>query len=302
MESAMRNPSAAAAPAAEGVPGVQAGDARTPDTRPGDTRPGDTQPGRTRSGQTAVAALAVEELTWRVGGRAIVDRVGFAAEPGELLAVIGPNGAGKTSLFNLISGLIRPDSGRIALGGHDVTRLPTHRRVRHGLGRTFQTSSVFPGLTVAENAQLAAQAALAGPLGCLAVWRRIGRPARDRAAEALERCRLGHRARARAGSLSHGEKRKLELAILLAAEPSVLLLDEPMAGMAMEEVPELTQLIREVHRDGATILMVEHHMEVVLGLAQRVAVLHHGALLACDRPAVVVDDPTVREAYLGEPL
>ncbi|HZP51668.1 ABC transporter ATP-binding protein [Actinocrinis sp.] len=293
----MGNPSAAAAPAAEAAPGAQGDDARA-----GDARPGDAQRGWTGLGQRPVPALAIEELTWRVGGRAIVDRVGFAAEPGELLAVIGPNGAGKTSLFNLISGLIRPDEGRIALGGHDVTRLPTHRRVRHGLGRTFQTSSVFPGLSVAENAQLAAQAALAGPLGCLAVWRRIGRPARERAQQALERCRLGHRAFARAGSLSHGEKRKLELAILLAAKPSVLLLDEPMAGMAMEEVPELTELIREVHRDGATILMVEHHMEVVLGLAQRVAVLHHGALLACDRPAAVVDDPTVREAYLGEPL
>ncbi len=278
----VQNASAAAAPAAEERDGVGAG--------------------RTRSGHRPVPALAVEELTWRVGGRAIVDEIGFAAAPGELLAVIGPNGAGKTSLFNLISGLTRPDSGRVLLGGTDVTRLPTHRRVRHGLGRTFQTSSVFPGMTVEQNAQLAAQAALAGPLGCLAVWRRIGRPACERAAEALERTRLAHRASARAGSLSHGEKRKLELAILLAARPSVILLDEPMAGMAVEEVPELTELIREVHRDGATVLMVEHHMEVVLGLAQRVAVLHHGALLACDRPAAVVDDPTVREAYLGEPL
>ncbi|MBS2962676.1 ABC transporter ATP-binding protein [Actinocrinis puniceicyclus] len=247
-------------------------------------------------------ALAVEELTWRIGGRAIVDGVAFAAAPGELLAVIGPNGAGKTSLFNLISGLTRPDSGRILLGGRDVTRLAPHRRVRHGLGRTFQTSSVFPGLTVAENVQLAAQAAVSGPIGALAVWRRIGGPARDRAADALERTRLAHRARALAGALSHGEKRKLELAILLAAGPSVILLDEPMAGMAVEEVPDLSELIRQVHRDGATILMVEHHIEVVLGLAERIAVLHHGALLACDRPAAVVDDPAVREAYLGEPL
>ncbi|HEV2346881.1 MAG TPA: ABC transporter ATP-binding protein [Actinocrinis sp.] len=247
-------------------------------------------------------ALAVEELTWRVGGRAVVDRVGFAVAPGELLAVIGPNGAGKTTLFNLVSGLLRPDSGRIMLAGREVTRLPTHRRVRHGLGRTFQTSSVFPEMTVAQNAQLAAQAAIAGPYGSLKVWTRIGRPARERAAEALERTRLARRADARAGALSHGEKRKLELAILLAGRHRVLLLDEPMAGMAAEEVPELTELIREVHRDGATILMVEHHMEVVLGLAQRVAVLHHGALLACDRPAAVVDDPAVREAYLGEPL
>ena len=247
-------------------------------------------------------ALEVADLVWRAGGRTVVDGVALSAAPGEFLAVIGPNGAGKTTLFNLISGLIRPAGGRILLGGRDVTRLPTHRRARLGLGRTFQTSSVFAGLTVAQNAELAAQVALSGPLGALAVWARIGRPARERAAAALERCGLGHRAAGRAGVLSHGEKRKLELALLLAGRPGVILLDEPMAGLAMEEVPELTALIREVHRDGATILMVEHHMDVVLGLAERVAVLHHGALLACDRPAAVVADPAVREAYLGEPL
>ncbi|HEY3867068.1 MAG TPA: ABC transporter ATP-binding protein [Actinocrinis sp.] len=247
-------------------------------------------------------ALAVRELTWRVGGRAIVDRVGLAVAPGELLAVIGPNGAGKTSLFNLVTGLVRPSSGRIELGGRDVTRLPAHRRVRAGLGRTFQTSSVFPAMTVAQNVELAAQAALSGPAAAVAVWARIGRRARERAARCLERTRLADRAGAVAGSLAHGEKRKLELAVLLAGEPSVILLDEPMAGMAVEEVPELSELIREVHRGGATVLMVEHHMQVVLGLAQRVAVLHHGALLACGPPRQVAEDPVVREAYLGEPL
>jgi branched-chain amino acid transport system ATP-binding protein len=252
--------------------------------------------------QPAPPALAVSELTWRVGGRAIVDRVSLAAAPGELLAVIGPNGAGKTSLFNLVTGLVRPSAGRIALGGRDVTRLPAHRRVRAGLGRTFQTSSVFPAMTVAQNVELAAQAALSGPAAAVTVWARIGRRARERAARCLERTRLADRAAAVAGSLSHGEKRKLELAVLLAGEPSVILLDEPMAGMAVEEVPELSELIREVHRGGATILMVEHHMQVVLGLAQRVAVLHHGALLACGPPEQVAEDPVVREAYLGEPL
>jgi branched-chain amino acid transport system ATP-binding protein len=213
-----------------------------------------------------------------------------------------------------------------------VTALPAHRRVRHGLGRTFQTSSVLPGRTVAQNAELAAQAAISGPYGSLRPWTRIGPRARTAAAEALERTRLSADADRPAGSLSHGGKRKLELAILLAGraarpapaavaaagreEPSggggtramrgpagqVLLLDEPMAGMAVEEVPELTALIREIHAAGATILMVEHHMEVVLGLAERIAVLHHGALLACDTPSAVTENPTVREAYLGEPL
>lgn len=247
-------------------------------------------------------ALAVHGLAWRVGGRAVIDAVDLAVAPGELLAVIGPNGAGKTSLFNLVTGLTRPDAGRIELAGRDVTRLPAHRRIRAGLGRTFQTSSVFPGLTVAQNVELAAQAALGGPVGALAVWARIGRAARRCAADCLDRTRLGDRAAAPAGSLSHGEKRKLELAILLAGRPSVILLDEPMAGMAVEEVPDLTGLIRRLHREGATILMVEHHMQVVLGLAQRIAVLHHGALLACGEPAAVAGDPAVREAYLGEPL
>jgi branched-chain amino acid transport system ATP-binding protein len=267
----------------------------TPAVTAGDTRP----------------ALALAGLGWRVGGRTVLDRVDLEARPGELLAVIGPNGAGKTSLFNLITGLSRPSTGRILVHGRDVTGLPAHRRVRHGLGRTFQTSSVLPGSTVAQNAELAAQAAVSGPYGSLKPWGRIGARARGAAAEALERTRLSGDAGRIAGSLSHGGKRKLELAILLAGQAArsahtsagqVLLLDEPMAGMAVEEVPELTALIREIHSGGATILMVEHHMEVVLGLAERIAVLHHGALLACDAPAAITGNPLVREAYLGEPL
>ena len=256
-------------------------------------------------------ALALAGLGWRVGGRTVLDEVTLDVRAGELLAVIGPNGAGKTSLFNLITGLTRPSSGRVRVYGRDVTALPAHRRVRCGLGRTFQTSSVLPGLTVAENAELAAQAAISGPYGSLKPWARIGAKASSTAAEALERTRLTADSGRRAGSLSHGGKRKLELAILLAGQAArpahavagqVLLLDEPMAGMAVEEVPELTALIREIHAAGATILMVEHHMEVVLGLAERVAVLHHGALLACAAPPEITENPVVREAYLGEPL
>jgi branched-chain amino acid transport system ATP-binding protein len=256
-------------------------------------------------------ALALAGLGWRVGGRTVLDEVSLEVGAGELLAVIGPNGAGKTSLFNLVTGLTRPTSGRVLVHGRDVTALPAHRRVRCGLGRTFQTSSVLPGLTVAENAQLAAQAAISGPYGSLKPWAGIGAKAKAGAAEALERTRLTAHASLCAGALSHGGKRKLELAILLAgqgARPAhaaagqVLLLDEPMAGMAVEEVPELTALIREIHAAGATILMVEHHMDVVLGLAQRIAVLHHGALLACAAPEAITQNPVVREAYLGEPL
>jgi branched-chain amino acid transport system ATP-binding protein len=247
-------------------------------------------------------ALRLSELSWHVGGRTIVDRVTLDVAAGEMLAVIGPNGAGKTSLFNLITGLCRPSSGTIALDGRDITALPTHRRAPLGLGRTFQTSSVFATMTVRENVEIAAQAAISGPHRALLPWARIGGPARQRAAEALTRARLGARGNAPAGSLSHGEKRKLELAILLAGAARLVLLDEPMAGMSVEEVPELTELIRDVHRDGTTVLMVEHHMEVVLGLAERIAVLHHGVLIACGTPAMVTADVAVREAYMGEQL
>jgi branched-chain amino acid transport system ATP-binding protein len=248
------------------------------------------------------AALSLVDLTWRVGGRTIVDAVALDVSRGELLAVIGPNGAGKTSLFNLITGFIRPTAGQIVVNGRDVTRMPPHRRVPLGLGRTFQTSSVFASMSVRENVELAAQAAIGGPWKSLAPWAGITAGARTTARDAVDRTRLGARAEVRAGALSHGEKRKLELAIVLASAADVVLLDEPMAGMAMEEVPELTEVIGAIHRDGATVLMVEHHMDVVLDIAQRVAVLHHGELIAHGTAGHVAADPLVREAYMGVTL
>jgi branched-chain amino acid transport system ATP-binding protein len=219
-----------------------------------------------------------------------------------LLAVIGPNGAGKTTLFNLVSGLLRPTSGRIELDGVDLTGEPPFRRTRAGLGRTFQVSNVFPLLPVLENVRLAADAALGGTMR---IWRRASRvhEAVERATWALTRVGLADRERVHAGLLSHGDKRKLELAMLLAAEPRVLLLDEPMAGVSIEDVPELVELIRSVHADeGRTVLMVEHHMEVVTGLAQRIAVMHHGRLLAVGSPDEIMRNPTVQQAYLGDAL
>jgi branched-chain amino acid transport system ATP-binding protein len=242
--------------------------------------------------------FAVDGLTWRAGGAAIVSDVTFEVAPGEFVAVIGPNGAGKTSLFNLISGLLTASAGTVVLDGVDITREPPTRRARRGLGRTFQTSSVFATLTVAENVRLAAAAHRGS---CLRLWRRADSDAsaREAAASALERVGLADRAGAVAGALSHGDKRKLEIAILLATEPRVILLDEPMAGLGAGDVPALTEVIRSLDR---TVLMVEHHMDVVLGLADRVAVMHHGALLAIDTPEKVMSDPTVQDAYLGEAL
>jgi branched-chain amino acid transport system ATP-binding protein len=248
------------------------------------------------------AVLEARGLTWRVGEVAIVDNVDLDLAPGEFVGVIGPNGAGKTSLFNLLSGLRRPTAGTIRLGGSDVTRLAPHRRARLGLGRTFQASSVFGSLSVRENVRLAVQAHRGGSF---ALWRRsLADGAVLAAADAcLERVGLLGRGEAFAGTLAHGEKRKLEIALLLAGEPSVMLLDEPMAGVSAEDVPDLVAVIRSVVADTErAVLMVEHHMDVVLDLADRVAVMHHGALLACDTPAAVMADATVQSAYLGEAL
>jgi len=250
---------------------------------------------------TDTPILATHDLGLDIGGARIVADVSLAVGEGELVGIIGPNGAGKTTLFNLLSGVTQPTSGRIELDGRDVTADPPHRRTQAGLGRSFQVSSVFPLLPVAENVRLAAEAKLGGTLSL--IRRAVGyEPARERAASALERVGLAGRGAWPAGMLSHGDKRKLELAMLLAGEPRVILLDEPMAGVSVEDVDGLVDLIRSVHGEGRTVLLVEHRMEVVVGLAQRIAVMHHGALLAFDTPENVMADPTVQSAYLGEPL
>jgi branched-chain amino acid transport system ATP-binding protein len=246
--------------------------------------------------------LATRNLGLDIGGASIVADVSLEVAEGELLGIIGPNGAGKTSLFNLLSGIYRPTAGTIELGGRDITHQPTFRRTREGLGRTFQVSSVFPLLTVHENARLAAESALGGTLR---LWRRAASvtSALERANAALERVGLTPYAMTPAGALAHGDKRRLEIAMLLAADKPVLMLDEPMAGLSAEHVPQLVELIRSIHREEKkTVLMVEHHIDVVTGLAQRIAVMHHGALLACDTPAAVMANETVQSAYLGEAL
>ncbi|MFF2545912.1 ABC transporter ATP-binding protein [Kitasatospora sp. NPDC058063] len=254
-----------------------------------------------RSSASSSPVLRLDGLGWAVRGVPIVEDVSFSVGEGEFIAFIGPNGAGKTSLFNLISGIYPATHGSLHLDGADVTTEAVHARARRGLGRTFQTSSLWPGMTVADHVRLAAQAA-AGPRASYRLWRRADRY-EQQLADTLERTDLTHRADTLASALSHGEKRKLELAVLLVSEPRLILLDEPMAGVSAEEVPALTELIRSVHRDlGRTVLMVEHHMDVLLGLADRLAVMHHGTLLALDTPEAVMADPTVQQAYLGEAL
>lgn len=250
----------------------------------------------------ALPALAVDGLGLQIGGARILQDVGFTVAAGEMIGVIGPNGAGKTTLFNLISGVMRPTSGSITLNGREITAAPIHRRAAAGLGRTFQTSNLFPRLSVLENVRLAAQAKLGG---CFSVLRfpSASDEATRTARSTLAEVGLTGKFTTAAGDLSHGEKRKVEIAVLLATDPTVVLLDEPMAGVASGDVPSLTSIIRGMHRDrGCTVLMVEHHMDVVLGLVDRVAVMHHGSLLALDSPGAVMANPTVQSAYLGEPV
>jgi branched-chain amino acid transport system ATP-binding protein len=250
---------------------------------------------------TEAPILATRDLGLDIGGAHIVADVSLEVREGELVGIIGPNGAGKTTLFNLLSGTMRPTAGKIVLDGRDVTKLPPYRRTQAGLGRSFQVSSVFPLLTVGENVRLAAEARLGGSLSVVRRATRF-RPALERAGSALERVGLPARSAWPAGMLSHGDKRKLEIAMLLAAEPRLILLDEPMAGVSAEDVDGLVEVIRAVHEEGRTVLLVEHRMEVVVGLAERIAVMHHGALLAFDTPERVMADETVQTAYLGEPL
>lgn len=244
-------------------------------------------------------ALAVTELALQIGGARIINGVTLSVQPGEMVGVIGPNGAGKTTLFNLISGVMAPTEGTVYFNGADVTRTPIHKRARAGLGRTFQTSSLFPELSVTENVRLAAQAALGRSLSFLQ-FPHSKDEATTKARECLEEVGLSGRLDTVAGVLSHGDKRKLEIAMLLAGNPTVILLDEPMAGVGSADVPGLTEVIRHVHKAGRTVLMVEHHMDVVLGLVDRVAVMHHGQLLAFDTPDAVMANPIVQSAYLGE--
>ena len=245
--------------------------------------------------------LTVSGLGFTAGGVSVLRDVGLTVAEGEFLGIIGPNGAGKTTFFNLLSGLLKPSAGSIELAGRDVTGLSPAGRARLGLGRTFQTSLLFGALPALENVRLAAQAARGGS----GRWWRRPRPGDEtvrRAREAIDAVGLTAVAGRPARALSHGDKRKLELAILMAGDAKVLLLDEPMAGVNSEDVPALTGLIGKLHREGRTVLMVEHHISVVLGLAQRVAVFHHGQLLACGTPDEVMADATVQGAYLGEPL
>jgi branched-chain amino acid transport system ATP-binding protein len=242
--------------------------------------------------------LRLERLRKSYGAIVVSDDVSLAIEPGELHAVIGPNGAGKTTLINQISGLCRPDAGRILFDGEEITALPLHKRVRGGLARSFQITSILPAFSVLDNVALAVQARTGSS------FRFVGKPERERrltepALEILHLVGLDERAGMQAGRLSHGEKRQLELAVALATKPKLLLLDEPLAGTGHEESERLVETLRALKRR-YTIVLIEHDMEAVFALADRVTVLVYGRVIATDRPDAVRADPAVRAAYLGE--
>ena len=243
--------------------------------------------------------LETRDLTIRFGGHVAVDAVSCRFEPGTLTAIVGPNGAGKTTYFNLISGQLRASAGSVWLDGHDITREPASARTRRGLGRAFQLTQLFPHLGVLENVRLAVQARRREGLDLWSVWS-DRREATAEAEALVERVGLAPRAEATAASLPHGDQRKLEVAMLMALEPAVFMFDEPTAGMSSADVPVVLDLVRALKADRTkTILLVEHKMDVVRELADRIIVLHNGRLVADGDPETVIASPVVQEAYLG---
>jgi branched-chain amino acid transport system ATP-binding protein len=241
--------------------------------------------------------LEVRGLTKSFGALRASDGINFDVSEGETHAVIGPNGAGKTTFISQLAGNLRPDAGVIRFAGEDVTRLPAHARARRGFARSFQITSVFPDFSALHNVALAVQAHLGGT----GFWR----PARsdpaliDPAHKLLEEVGLGHRAHVLAANMSHGEHRQLEVAMALATKPRLLLLDEPMAGMGIEESQRIIELLARL-KQAKTIILVEHDMDAVFRLADRISVLVYGRVIATGEPEKIRANQEVRKAYLGE--
>lgn len=246
--------------------------------------------------------LETRDLTVRFGGQVAVNHVSCAFSAGQLTAIVGPNGAGKTTYFNLISGQIRATAGSVFLHGRDITRLPVAERTVRGIGRAFQLTNLFPNLSVLENVRLVVQARRNTGFRLL-VMAESQREITEAALDVLKRVRLDHLAGHTVSELAHGNQRKLEVALLIALDPQVYMFDEPTAGMSVDEAPVVLDLIAELKADTSrTILLVEHKMDVIRSLADRIIVLHNGALAADGAPAEVMASDVVQEAYLGKAL
>jgi len=242
----------------------------------------------------AVPALALHGVGRRFGALAAVGHVSMTVADGERRAVLGPNGAGKTTLFNLICGDFPPTSGRVELFGQDITALPPHHRARGGVGRTYQTSLLFNGLSVEDNLVIAVRGAGPGRFS----WALPSRADRAKARALAERVRLSHLLGTAVAQLSHGQRRQLEVGMALACDPRLLMLDEPAAGLSPVERPELLKLMRDLPR-GITLLVIEHDMDIALPIADVVTVMKDGEVVVEGPPAAIEGDPTVQAIYLG---
>jgi branched-chain amino acid transport system ATP-binding protein len=243
--------------------------------------------------------LETQSLRKEFGALVAVDNVSLKVQTGSFHSIIGPNGAGKTTLFNLLSGNLEPTAGKVIFKGHDITHQPVYRSIHRGIGRSFQITNIFPNLTVYENIRLACQA-----MGShnFHFWRpaSVFKEYNERAREVLELVGLRERAFQLARTLPHGDQRKLELGMILAPDPELLLLDEPTAGMAAEQVPELMALIQSIRQAGGkTVMLVEHNMNVVMNVSDYITVMHQGQILAEGAPAEIASNKTVQNAYLG---
>lgn len=250
----------------------------------------------------SMQVLQAEHLTIRFGGHVAVNDVSAGFEPGTLTAIVGPNGAGKTTFFNLLSGQLAPTAGRLWFDGEDITRSRAPRRAKMGIGRAFQLTNLFPELSVRENLWLAAASRSGLALAMLRRADSYGEIA-DRVDAWLARVSLSTRADWPAATLPHGDQRKLEVGMLLALEPRVFMFDEPTAGMSADDVPVILDLIRDISQErDKIVLLVEHKMDVVRSLADRIMVLHEGCLLDEGEPDQVMASKLVRQAYLGEEI
>jgi len=243
--------------------------------------------------------LAVESLTVAYGGLTALAEVSLAVRAGQFVSIVGPNGAGKTTYFNLMSGQLRATSGAVFLNGAEITGKSAPQRARAGIGRAFQLTNLFPNLSVFENVRLAVQARTGVHYEMTRPWGMRG-DLIARAISVLDQVALTARRDQAAASLSHGDQRKLEVALMMALEPDIFMFDEPTAGMSVDEVPVVLDLIARLKQDKTkTILLVEHKMDVVRSLADRIIVLHNGRLVADGEPAAIIASPIVQEAYLG---
>lgn len=249
--------------------------------------------------KAGTVSLETRDLTIRFGGHVAVNAVSCAFKSGTLTAIVGPNGAGKTTYFNLISGQLNASAGQVLLHGKDISRLQASARMHAGLGRAFQLTSLFPRLTVLENVRLALQSRRQMGLDMWNVWS-SHKGLITRAEEVLEAVALAAKRNVYAAALPHGDQRKLEVGLLMALDPSIYMFDEPTAGMSVDEVPVILDLIRNLKaKSDKTILLVEHKMDVVRELADRIIVLHNGTLMADGEPEAVIASPVVQQAYLG---